>query len=277
MGPGSDKVQGHEHSDRCPYCIVLSCAAVFYTRVRFEDRLARLFRAVVELVLLAFFTGGLSYTAAALNRPLWDSVLNAWDQRLGFHWRVWLDLLNAHPGVNVILVVGTHSMVPQLALVLIALVTVRAYRTIDAFLIAFGCAASVSVAVSAVIPALSPLVHYGLQPSDYPNISLAVPMEFADQVRALRDGSMRMIDLSGAQGLVTFPSFSYRVWCVADSGLMASALCSLARARPEQHHAARGSYRGQSLSGGRDCGRGCCPRFVALCTEGRIPRCRGPR
>jgi hypothetical protein len=187
--------------------IILSCAAVFYTKARCEDRLARLFRAVVELILLAFFTGGLSYTAAALNRPLWDDSLDGWDQSLGFHWREWLNLLNAHPDVNVLLVISYHSMVPQLACALIALVTARAYRTLDIFLIAFGIAATVSVTVSGGMPALSPLVHYGILPSDYPNISLAVPLEFADHVRALRDGSMHMIDLGGAQGLVTFPSF----------------------------------------------------------------------
>jgi hypothetical protein len=98
-------------------------------------------------------------------------------------------------------------MIPQLGLVLVALATVRAYRTLDAFLLAFGIAASVSVVVSGFLPALSPLVHYGIGPSDHPNITLAVPLEFEQHVQALRAGSMRMIDLSGAQGLVTFPSF----------------------------------------------------------------------
>jgi membrane-associated phospholipid phosphatase len=57
------------------------------------------------------------------------------------------------------------------------------------------------------MPALSPLAHFAITPADHPNIVLAVPREFEVQALALRDGSMRMIELGEAQGLVTFPSF----------------------------------------------------------------------
>lgn len=187
--------------------ILLHCGAMFYTKIRVSDRLARLFRGMMELLLLAFFSGGLSYAAAALGRPLTDDMLDAWDRRLGFDWREWLSVLDAHPWVNVVLATAYHSMIPQIVCAVIVLVTVRSYRVLDTFLMAFGIAASVAVVVSGIMPALSPLVYYGILPSDHPNIVLAVPTEFADHVRALRDGSMRVIDLGGAQGLVTFPSF----------------------------------------------------------------------
>jgi len=179
----------------------------FYTVRRPDERIARLFRAAAELFLLSFLCGALSYLAAALNRPLWDDVLDAWDIGLGFHWREWLEVLNAYPRVHILLAIAYHSMLPQLMLAIIALVTVKSYRALDTFLAAFGLAATVTVIVSGIMPAVSPLVHYGILPSDYPNITLAVPKEFADHVQALRDGSMRMIHLSGGQGLVTFPSF----------------------------------------------------------------------
>ncbi len=57
------------------------------------------------------------------------------------------------------------------------------------------------------MPAVSPLIYLGITAADHPHITLAVPMEFADQFQALRGGTMRLIDLGGTQGLVTFPSF----------------------------------------------------------------------
>ena len=185
----------------------LMAGSAFYGRVRGDLRLARLFRGSAELLLLTVTVGSLSYAAAALNRPLWDEVLTAWDQRLGFHWPDWLHLLNDHPNVHAVLAVAYRSMIPQFFLALVALVAVRNYRGTDLFLVAFALSAWVCVSVSALMPALSPLVHFGVTPAEYPNITLAVPLEFASQVQALREGTLHITELSGAQGLVTFPSF----------------------------------------------------------------------
>jgi membrane-associated phospholipid phosphatase len=175
--------------------------------MRPDERVARLFRAAIELFLLSFLCGSLSYAATSLNRPLWDDVFIAWDQALGFDWRHWLDVLNEHPKINLVLALAYHSMWPQLVLVIVALVTVRDYRRLDVFLLAFGFSAVITVVIAGFMPALSPLAHFAITPADHPNIVLAVPREFEAQALALRDGSMRLIELGEAQGLVTFPSF----------------------------------------------------------------------
>lgn len=185
----------------------LLAGSAYYGRVRGDRRLARLFRGGAELLLLTVTIGSLSYVAAALNRPLWDDAFTAWDRRLGFYWPEWLALLNDHPNVHLVLAAAYRSMIPQFFLALAALVAVRKYRATDVYLIAFALSAWVCVGVSALMPALSPLVHFGMVPADYPNITLAVPLEFANQVQALRDGALHITDLGGAQGLVTFPSF----------------------------------------------------------------------
>jgi PAP2 superfamily len=181
--------------------------SAFYTVARPDDRVARLFRGAIELFLLSFLCGSLSYAATSLNRPLWDDVFVVWDQALGFDWRHWLGVLNEHPKINLALALAYHSMWPQLVLVIVALVTVRDYRRLDVFLLAFGFAAAITVVVAGFMPALSPLAHFAITPADHPNIVLAVPREFEAQALALRDGSMRVIELGQVQGLVTFPSF----------------------------------------------------------------------
>jgi hypothetical protein len=187
--------------------IVALALAAFYTVRRPDDRIARLFRAAAELFLLAFLCGSLSYAVTSLDRPLWDGVFHAWDQALGFDWRYWLAVLDGYPKFNMLLVLAYHSMWPQLALVVIALVTIRDYRRLDVMLLAFGFAAFVTVTIAGFMPALSPLAYFGINAGDHPHITLAVPREFEAQALALRSGTMRVIELSGAQGLVTFPSF----------------------------------------------------------------------
>jgi hypothetical protein len=181
--------------------------SAFYASVRRDPRLSRLFRGITEILLISFLCGTLSYAATSLNRPLWDATFHAWDQAIGFDWRHWLGVLDAHPRIHLVLAVAYHSFMPQVPLAIIALVTVRAYRELDAFILAYGLAAVATIAIAACMPALSPLVHLGITPADHPNIVLAVPREFEAQALALREGTMRMIDLDGAQGLVTFPSF----------------------------------------------------------------------
>lgn len=181
--------------------------SAFYTLKRPDERIARLFRAAVELFLLTFLVGSLSYSATSLGRPLWDDVLHAFDQALGFDWRYWLSLLDAHPQLNRTLALAYHSMWPQLTLLVVSLVTVRDFRRLDVFLLAFGFAAVATVVISGLMPAMSPLAYLQITPADHPHINLAVPREFEAQALALRAGALRVVELGDAQGLVTFPSF----------------------------------------------------------------------
>lgn len=179
----------------------------FYTFFRPDERIARLFRAAVELFLLSFLCGSLSYSGTSLGRPLWDAAFLAWDQALGFDWRFWLTFLDGHPKLNLLLVLAYHSMWPQLTLILVTLVAVRDFRRLDVLLLAFGFAAIVTVVIAAYMPALSPLAYLQITADDHPHIVLGVPREFEMQALALRSGTMRIIELGNAQGLVTFPSF----------------------------------------------------------------------
>jgi membrane-associated phospholipid phosphatase len=195
------------------FAAVVALVSVFlggsalYTLYRPNPRLARLLSATAELLLLWVMIGALSYCGVALGRPLWDEVFQSWDEALGFNWRFWLGVLNDHPSLHLVLVFAYHSMLPQTAIAVIALATIQAYARLNVFLLAYGSAALATVAIATCMPALSPIVHLGITPADHPNIVLAVPLEFQKHALALREGTMSIIDLSGAQGLVTFPSF----------------------------------------------------------------------
>ena len=183
---------------------MLTLSAAYRRR---DERIARLARAAVELFLFSFFCGAISYAAASLDRPLWDATLLSWDRAIGFDWHYWLGVLDRRPVVHAVLLVAYLSLLPQWCLAIALLSAARAWRSLDIFLLAFGLSGLFTVAIATYMPALSPLVHLGIVPADHPNIMLAVSNEFAEHTLALRDGTMRMVDLKDATGLVTFPSF----------------------------------------------------------------------
>ena len=181
--------------------------SVVYATIRPDERLSRLMRGMVELLLLSLLCGKLSYAASSLGLPLWDEAFVRWDHALGFDWRHWLEVVNGSPRIHQVLALAYGSMLPQFGLLVVALATCRAFRTLDTFLLAFGISATVTVTIAAFMPAVSPLIHLEIKPADYPNIVLAVPLAFADQIEALRQGTLRLVDISGSHGLITFPSF----------------------------------------------------------------------
>lgn len=185
----------------------LLAGSAVYGTIRPDERLARLLRGAVELLLLSLLCGKLSYAASSLGMPLWDQTFLEWDQALGFDWRYWLGVVDAYPRVHLVLAFAYDSMLPQFMLLLLALAACRAFDTMDRFLLSYGVTAAVTVTIAACMPALSPLIHLGITAADHPNIVLAVPLAFAEQIEALRQGTLRLIDISGSHGLVTFPSF----------------------------------------------------------------------
>lgn len=187
--------------------LVLVSFCVVYTKFRPDERIARLFSGICELLLASIAAGALSYAATSLGLPLWDATFDSWDKAIGFDWHYWLNLLNDHPDINAILGAAYRSMIPQLLLIIMFLAGFGELKALDRFLLAYTIAACVTAIFCAVMPALSPIVHYGITIADHPNITLAVPREFQEHTLALRSGEMNVLELSGAQGVVTFPSF----------------------------------------------------------------------
>lgn len=86
--------------------------------------------------------------------------------------------------MNLLLVLAYHSMWPQLALLIIALIAVRDYRPLDILLLAFGFGAILTVVIAAFMPAISPLAYLEITSSDHPDIKLAVPRECCSPSRS---------------------------------------------------------------------------------------------
>ena len=176
---------------------VLLLISFVYKTVRLEPRLAYFAVTGAQLKVYVALGGVLSYLLTAGNRPTIDAELVTADRLLGFDWTTMYAWGKTHVAQHLVLICAYYSVLPQLILMYILLFTKgffdRAREMFWLFILtSLGC-----VVVSGLFPAAGAFGTFNVQTA---NPSL-------QHFLALRDGSMKSIDLQQIQGLVSFPSF----------------------------------------------------------------------
>lgn len=187
--------------------MALAFAARLYRVRRNEPRLADVLDVVGQMV--AFMSAGalLSYLAASLAFPEQDALFHALDRRLGLDWLAYLNFVNARPALGLAFSIAYSSFIPQVVIVLVALGFSGRGDAARVMLLAMMISGLVCIAISAFMPALAMFVHLGLTPADYPNLAPAASFVHVADIAALRSGAPVTIDLSKAEGIITFPSY----------------------------------------------------------------------
>jgi hypothetical protein len=184
-----------------------------------HDRIAALLRRALERLGLLFRGGvivsaigsvGLifSYLVTAAAFPLKDGLLANFDQRLGFHWLAFLSATNDHPLLAFLLKKAYASTAGLTEGVLLWLAfSVRGERLAE--FLALLCLTSVGLAIGMVlIPAAGANVFFVPPPQLFDNFTTDGKLwDFLDAFHGLRNGSLKTIDMSAIQGVVSFPSF----------------------------------------------------------------------
>jgi membrane-associated phospholipid phosphatase len=179
--------------------LLLAANLLLYRRMRGGERAYELAFGVAVFTALGSGFTLLSYLALTLRAPLADAWLARIDAVLAFDWLAWHRFVRGHPLLNSLLLFAYRSLGPQMALTLFVLPLSGMAARNRAFLGTTGIALLLTVAVSALLPAESAWVwHQSPEP--------IAPGPWNDFV-AMRDGSLRVLDLQGLRGLVTFPSF----------------------------------------------------------------------
>ncbi|EIG58907.1 MULTISPECIES: phosphatase PAP2 family protein [unclassified Bradyrhizobium] len=185
-----------------------------------------------QIILTCAIVGPLSYVAAKLNWPLQDQALLTIDRALGLDPEPIARYVNDHPWLADCLARGYGLIkLPLLGIPVVLALTAR-YMRLQLFMLAMSLALAVTIAISAVVPAIG--TYWGLQLSaaHFPEINTAV---YAGQLRdilALRDGSLHELRLFFLAGIVSFPSFHaasavlymWALWPVRGLGGIAAAL-----------------------------------------------------
>ena len=189
-----------------PECVILlsACAlagiAWFYRHRRAVPRLAHMASSGCLLVLFTNAAAILNYILAGLlPLPLWDQRFDAADRALGLDWLSMYHWIGAHPAIDTGSNIVYLALGPEFLILLLVLDGLGRSRDATALRRYFTTSALVTVFSGILMPAAGAFVFY--------HLPIAHTTACVIQVAALRDGSLRLIDLSNAQGLVAFPSF----------------------------------------------------------------------
>lgn len=174
---------------------------------RADPKLVFMLGAVAQVVLVTAIVGPLSYVAVSFNWPLQDAALSALDYAMGFDSRAVILFVNDHPALSGVLNFG-YNMIkwPLLAIPIILAKTFR-FARLQQFVMALSVALLITIVISVFVPAIGNYYILGLTASDVPNVNLMPFLHQQHDIPALREGSLRHLELLKLAGVVTFPSF----------------------------------------------------------------------
>jgi membrane-associated phospholipid phosphatase len=201
-----------------------AAAYVFYRVVSYrlrksEDRIATCLRAALErfallfracLLMAAIASVGVifSYLATAAALPLQDAFLARLDSHLGFHWPSFLAAINDRPFLPDLLA-KAYASTGALTQGVVVWLGIRGCGERLAEVLAVLCLSILGLAAGMVLlPAAGAFAYFDPAPQLFDHFSAGRGMwSFFDAFNSLRDGSLTKVDVSSAQGVVSFPSF----------------------------------------------------------------------
>ena len=178
-------------------------AAMIVGRARDMPRLRVGATAFLQMTLFTVLGVVLAYLLAAQGGTLWDPALATADRRLGLDWPFILRAADAAPIALWVGGFAYHSLTVQMVVCIVVLsATGRndALRPAVAAAIAAGFA---TIAISGLMPAMGNT----FDPAGYRHLWPSVAWLERGLIAGLRDGSVRVLDLSHLMGIVTFPSY----------------------------------------------------------------------
>lgn len=154
------------------------------------------------IFLLSAFTaaaGVLQYLVIALNPPVVDARLAAWDALIGFDWVYAFLWVRGNPLVNVILKLAYASLLLQFIAIPWLLGLSGQERHLREFVTCIMLSSLLLLLISAGFPAHSAFAYYGL--------GSEAELQTVSHFDLLRSGAMRVIDIDDIQGLISIPSY----------------------------------------------------------------------
>jgi membrane-associated phospholipid phosphatase len=191
--------------------LVLALIAYTHAWVRAEaadPKLVFWLGTTAQVILVTAIVGPLSYIANGLDWPLQDQALLLIDRAMGLDPEPIAAFVNNHPWLSKCLDSGYGFIKwPLLGIPIILAMTLRLIR-LQQFVLALNIALAVTIVISVFVPAVG--TYYGLNLSPTEKFPILTSSVYAGQLRdilALRDGSLRELELFKLAGIVSFPSF----------------------------------------------------------------------
>jgi membrane-associated phospholipid phosphatase len=191
--------------DGVPFCLGAAIFVCFYTPSGPRAaRLAEGIQAALIIVALGLSLACLSYICAAANLPLRDREMIWIDRHLGFDWLQAMSSLDNYPWILMVLDGAYATFTGQLVVTVLVLLVAKRMRDLDRFFITFVCASLIAEIASVLVPTLGPMPVLAdhVKFAHLPTLGRTT----ADIVLALRQGTLKTIDLAAVDGIISFPS-----------------------------------------------------------------------
>jgi hypothetical protein len=187
--------------------LTLFLGSWFYDRVRHDDGLVAMLFGAGFLVAFSAAFSTLNYFLLTVAGTRIDATLAALDLTLGFDWPAVMAFAADRPFATAILKLSYNAILPQIALVLVALAFFGQWRKIYAFCAAYALSAIVTVSFWAFFPSFGAFASYELPADIAARLNLAVDSAYVESIIGLLATGPGLITPGELKGLIAFPSF----------------------------------------------------------------------
>jgi membrane-associated phospholipid phosphatase len=180
--------------------LALGGIGLFYGNIRRIPRLAHMGHTGCLVILFTNVAALFNYLAyAVVPLPLWDQRFDALDRALGLNWLGLYNWVAARPWLYTASNVIYGLLGAELVILLLLLEGLDQHQRAVELRSGFFISAIATIIIGVSMPAIGPFAFY--------HLPVAGLTAYVAQLNALHNGTMRVIDLANAQGLITFPSF----------------------------------------------------------------------
>lgn len=172
-------------------------------RTRFADRLTTAAYGLLFLIVTCLFAVLTAYAMQRMAFPLRDTLLTQADRALGLDWPAYTHWVDGQLGLQRVLHFAYHTIQIQIALPVLVLAFANRIKALRIYLLAFVLALSVTIVISALLPAAGPIAALDRTSFEILRFTGATPLDHLTQLREA--GAFLLREPAG--GIATFPSF----------------------------------------------------------------------
>jgi hypothetical protein len=187
--------------------LALFMGGTFYRTKRPDPALAAMLLGTSFLIVFSAAASMLNYFLLTVAGPRIDLLLAAADRALGFDWYRTMLVMAHHPFLNGIFFYVYNLILPEIALVLIALAWCGKVQSVYRFCLAIALGALIAIAIWAVAPSVGAASVYTLPPAIARHLTLAVTGDYGRALVALLHNGPGTISPADLRGLIAFPSY----------------------------------------------------------------------
>ena len=187
--------------------LALAGGGLFYDRIRKDERLAAMLLGTSFLIAMSASFSVLNYLLLTVAGARIDAPLATLDRALGVDWPALMAFVAHYPRANMVLQLIYVSVLPQIAVLILALGFLGRPDQIYRLCLSVAAGAAVAIAVWAVAPSFGAFSVYDLPANVSSHLALALDGRYAHQLVGLLANGPGRIAPGAAKGLIGFPSY----------------------------------------------------------------------